>query len=276
MITYKEAIKKLTPLLKSITHIPKKEVEILLLHIIKKNVIWLYLNEDKKCKCFNELESLVKKRAKNYPLEYIINQVTFFGEVFQITEGVLIPRPETEILVEKVIEKFKDKANLKIIEIGVGSGVISTILAKNLDCKITAVDINKKALQLAKENFILHKVDNKIDLIESNLFSNVKEKNFDICISNPPYIAKDYKLPKNVTFEPTEALIGGEKGDEILKQIIDEVFKRDIKFLACEIGYDQKNSIENYLKKFKFESLEFYKDYSGFDRGFLLKCTSKD
>jgi len=140
MITYKEAIKKLTPLLKNITHIPKKEVEILLLHLIKKNVIWLYLNEDKECSCFNELESLVKKRAQNYPLEYITNQVTFFGEIFKITKGVLIPRPETELLVEKVIEKFKDKKDLKIIEIGVGSGIISAILAKNLDCKIIAVD----------------------------------------------------------------------------------------------------------------------------------------
>ena len=271
MITYKEAIKKLTPLLKNITHIPKKEVEILLLHLIKKNVIWLYLNEDKECSCFNELESLVKKRAQNYPLEYITNQVTFFGEIFKITKGVLIPRPETELLVEKVIEKFKDKKDLKIIEIGVGSGIISAILAKNLDCKIIAVDINKKALNLAKENFILHKVEEKIELIESDLFNNVKEIDFDICISNPPYIAKDYKLPKNVTFEPTEALIGGEKGDEILKQIIDEVFKRDIKFLACEMGYDQKDSIEKFLKDFKYKSLEFYKDYSGFDRGFLLE-----
>jgi len=269
-MTYKQAINKLTPLLKNVTHIPKKEVEILLLYLINKNIIWLYLNDSKKCECFYELEKLVKKRATNYPLEYITNQVTFFGEIFKINEGVLIPRPETELLVEKVIEKFKDKKKLNIIEIGVGSGVISAILAKNLDCKITAIDINKKALSLAKENFMLHNIDDKITLIESNLFSKVKKDNFDICISNPPYIAKDYKLPKNVTFEPIEALFGGERGDEILKQIIKEVFNKNIKFLACEIGYDQKVLIKNYLENFKFNSLEFYKDYSGFDRGFLL------
>jgi len=269
-MTYKQAIKKLTPLLKGVTHIPKKEVEILLLYIIKQNTIWLYLNDDKECECFDELKALVQKRATHYPIEYIINQVTFYGEIFYINQGVLIPRPETELLVEKVINKYKNYKNLKILEIGVGSGVISTILSLNLDCQIIAVDINDNALNLSKKNFDKFNVSHKIKLIKSNLFENIDEQ-FDICVTNPPYISTNYKLPPNVSFEPKNALFGGDRGDEIIKQIINECYNRNIQCLACEIGQDQKEKLKLYLNNYNTKSIEFYKDYARFDRGFLVE-----
>ncbi|HFU75611.1 MAG TPA: peptide chain release factor N(5)-glutamine methyltransferase [Arcobacter sp.] len=274
-MTYRQIVKKLSSLLKEITHIPQKEVEILLLSIIKQNNIWLHMNYNEECMCEQELEKLVKKRATDYPLEYLTQRATFFGEQFYVTKNVLIPRPETELLVEKAIEILQgEEKPLKIIEIGIGSGIISTIIAKELDdVKIIAVDVNDDAINLAKRNIKYHQVDSKIEVLKSNLFENIKEMRIDVVISNPPYIKNDFKLPKNVTYEPSNALFGGDKGDELLKQIIDETYKRKIKYLFCEMGYDQKQPLEKYLSKFDTKFVTFYKDYSDFDRGFLVEFT---
>lgn len=271
-MTYKQVIKKYSSYLRKVTHIPQKEVEMLLLYILDKNVIWLHLNYNEECSCEKELEKLVNKRSSEYPIEYITKKATFYGEVFNVSPGVLIPRPETEILVEKCESYLKTIDSPKVVEIGTGSGIISVMLALLIDnIKITAVDINEKALELAKSNALKHGVESKIEFIKSDLFSNISGS-FDACISNPPYIANDYKLPKNVKYEPSNALFGGIKGDELLKDIISECYKKDIKYLACEMGYDQKIPLTKFLEKnFKFKSLEFYEDYEKFDRGFELK-----
>ena len=125
MKSYKQTIKEQSKYLRDITHIPQKEVEILLLYILQKNTIWLHLNFDKECICEKELEKLVKKRATNYPLEYITKKASFYGEIFEVEDGVLIPRPETEILVEKAEKILKTIQKPRIIEIGTGSGIIS-------------------------------------------------------------------------------------------------------------------------------------------------------
>jgi release factor glutamine methyltransferase len=137
--------------------------------------------------------------------------------------------------------------------------------------KIIAVDINEKALALAKENAIKHNVLEKIDFRLSNLYENVNEDDIFLTISNPPYIADDYKLPQNVKFEPSNALFGGVVGDELLKDIIKQTNDKKIPYLLCEMGYDQKTPLENYFKEFEVESYSFYKDYESFDRGFTLK-----
>jgi release factor glutamine methyltransferase len=272
MITYKEIIRKYSSLLKEVTHIPQKEVEILLLYLLEKNIIWLHLNYNKECLVEKKLEELVRKRASDYPLEYIIKKASFYGESFIIYEGILIPRPQTEILVEKAIEQLKDIQNPNIIEVGTGSGVISVILALLVPgIKIIAVDINDKALELAASNAKKFNVSDKITFVKSDLFTQVEVESFDMCISNPPYIQNDYKLPKNVACEPLNALFGGENGNEILIDIIEVTHKNKIKFLFCEMGFDQKNSLNAHLKKFKLKHLEFFKDYEKFDRGFTLE-----
>lgn len=272
-MTIKECIKKYSKELKNVTHIPNKEVEILVLHLLGKNVIWLHLNYNNEFESEKELAQLVKKRATNYPLEYLTKRATFYGEVFEVASNVLIPRPETELLVERAEKILKDIKNPTIIEIGTGSGIISVMLAKLIkDIKIIAVDINDDALTLAKSNAKKHEVDDKIEFISSNLFTNIEEdKKFDMCISNPPYIADDYKLPSNVAYEPKNALFGGKVGDELLKNIIDETNNREIPYLLCEMGYDQKEPLKNYFSNFDVEEFEFYKDYSDFDRGFEIK-----
>ena len=272
-MTIKDTVKKYTNELKQVTHIPAKEVEILMLHLLEKNTIWLHLNYNNEFLKEKELANLVKKRATNYPLEYIINKASFYGEMFIVKEGVLIPRPETEFLLENALEILKDKKETQtILEIGTGSGIISVMLALLVpNIKIIAVDINEKALALAKENAIKHNVQDKIEFRLSNLYENVNEDDIFLCISNPPYIANDYKLPTNVKYEPSNALFGGNIGDELLKDIIKGTSERKIPYLLCEMGYDQKNPLENYFKEFNVDSYSFYKDYESFDRGFTLK-----
>ena len=272
-MTIKDTVKKYTNELKQVTHIPAKEVEILMLHLLEKNTIWLHLNYNNEFLKEKELANLVKKRATNYPLEYIINKASFYGEMFIVKEGVLIPRPETEFLLENALEILKDKKETQtILEIGTGSGIISVMLALLVpNIKIIAVDINEKALALAKENAIKHNVQDKIEFRLSNLYENVNEDDIFLCISNPPYITNDYKLPTNVKYEPSNALFGGNIGDELLKDIIKDTSERKIPYLLCEMGYDQKNPLENYFKEFNVDSYSFYKDYESFDRGFTLK-----
>ncbi len=275
-MTIKETVKKYTNELKYVTHIPAKEVEILMMHLLEKNTIWLHLNYNSEFSKEKELEKLIKKRATNYPLEYIINKASFYGEMFNVKEGVLIPRPETEILVENAVEILKDKKEeIKVVEIGTGSGIISVMLAMLVEnIKIIAVDINEKALELARENAIKHNVQDKIEFRLSNLYENVNENDIFLTISNPPYIANDYKLPENVKYEPSNALFGGAIGDELLKDIIKQTNDKKIPYLLCEMGFDQKTPLENYFKEFLVESYSFYKDYENFDRGFTLKFKS--
>jgi len=271
--TYKQIVKEYSKYLKEVTHIPQKEVEILILHLVQQNTIWLHLNYDKECLIEKELEKLVKKRATNYPLEYITSRASFYGEVFNVRDGVLIPRPETEILVEKAEIILKEISKPKVLEIGVGSGIISVMLAILVpDVEIISVDINDKALELAKSNAKKHNVEDKITFIKSDLFENVPDVEFDMVVSNPPYIANNYKLPTNVKYEPSNALFGGSIGDELLKDIIVQTNERGIKYLLCEMGYDQKSPLTKYVNNniSSFKNLEFYKDYDKFDRGFTL------
>lgn len=270
-MTIKQTIQEQSQKLKDITHIPAKEVEILLLHILNKNIIWLHLNYNQEFEYTKELELLVNKRAKNYPLEYIIGKASFYGEMFNTKEGVLIPRPETELLVENAVNTLNSiQGRKRVLEIGVGSGVISVMLSLLVqDIELIGVDINDTALELATQNAQKHNVLDKIKFIKSDLFENV-EGNFDMVISNPPYIANDYKLPLNVQFEPNNALFGGVIGDELLKQIIEQTYQRKVPYLFCEMGYDQRESLSKFLKNFPTKKVEFYKDYAKFDRGFMV------
>jgi len=271
-MTIKQIIKKYSNELREVTHIPSKEVEILVMYLLEKNVIWLHLNYDKPFEKEKELDKLVKKRATHFPMEYITGKASFFGEQFYTHEKVLIPRPETEILVEKTKEILENITNPKVIEIGTGSGIISVMLALLIEkIEITAVDINDNALQLAKKNAKKFGVDHKINFINSNLFTNIKNIDYNLCVSNPPYIANNYKLPTNVKYEPNNALFGGIVGDELLIDIINISNDNNIKYLCCEMGYDQKEPLGKLFKSLNTKKVAFYKDYSDFDRGFCIE-----
>jgi release factor glutamine methyltransferase len=185
-------------------------------------------------------------------------------------------------IVAKMTELLLEQGRLgKVLEIGTGCGIISILLALKLkelnkDFAILAVDINNKALKLAHENAVKLGVERHITFINSNILDSVEHSiigQTDIIVSNPPYIANNFKLEANVLKEPKNALFGGKIGDELLQKIIDKTIENSIKYLACEMGYDQKKKIENYLKKknYSFKSLQFYKDWSDIDRGFTLE-----
>jgi release factor glutamine methyltransferase len=249
-----------------------REAQLLLMAFLNKDELWLITNQNTQVENFEELFKWVERRAKNEPFEYITQKVSFYSEEFFIKEGALIPRPETELLIDEVIKNFPDrKAKITFVEVGIGSGIISIMLAKHFtNAKFIAVDISQDALDIAKINIEKFALSRRIELRLGSLLEPINEK-IDYLVSNPPYIEEGVLLESNLSYEPQNALFGGKVGDEIIQELLDEVLKEKIKFFSCEMGYDQQDKIRNYLKEKKYKSLEFYKDYSDFDRGFTLK-----
>ena len=264
----KDITQKLTP------HIPRaqREAQLLLMAHLDCDELWLIMNQNTPLEEIQTLMSAVERRAKNEPLEYILQKVSFYSEEFFIKEGALIPRPETEILIDEVLKRIEDKNAVMIFaEVGVGSGIISIILALHLpNAKFIAVDISQAALDIAKVNIEKFNLSDRIELRLGSLLEPVDEK-IDYLLSNPPYIADDASLESNLSYEPQNALFGGTIGDEIIKELLNEVLKRNINLFTCEMGYDQKDKITAYLEDKIYKELVFYKDYSDFDRGFSLR-----
>lgn len=230
-----------------------------------KNREWVFLHSNDELERQSEFIALLDRYRDGEPLEYITRRCEFMGREFEVGSGVLIPRVESEILVQKALDIAKKFNSISIAEIGVGSGIISISLALELkNAKIVASDISPKALEFARIN--RDKFGANVELVNTNYLDGV-DGEFDIIISNPPYIAKDYPLDKWVLNEPKTALIGGKVGDEILKDIA-KIAKSKAKYLICEMGYDQRESMKNYLDMLGFES-EFYRDLAGLDRGFV-------
>ncbi len=267
----KEVLKNITEALKP--HIPRasREAQLLLMTHLQKDELWLITNQNSEVSNIDKLYQWVERRVKNEPFEYITNKVSFYSEEFYIAKGALIPRPETELLIDEVMKNILDtKATMTIVEVGVGSGIISIILAKKLpNAKIIAVDISQEAIEIAKINIKKFNLQDRIELRLGSLLEPISE-DIDYLVSNPPYIENNVELESNLDYEPQNALFGGKVGDEIIKQLLDEVLKRKINFFSCEMGYDQLDKITTYLKDSNCKELKFYKDYSNFDRGFTV------
>lgn len=267
----RELLKSTSEMLKEIER-AQREAQLLLNFYLEKDELWLITNQNTEVDVGEDFFTMVGRRAKNEPLEYITNKVSFYSQEFYVDEGALIPRPETELLVDEVIKRVDKDVELTFVEVGVGSGIISIMLALHFqNAKFIAVDISEKALSVAQKNIEKFALQDRIELRHGSLLEEVNET-IDYLVSNPPYIANDAYLENNLSYEPQNALFGGEIGDEIIQELLDEVLKRQIKFFSCEMGYDQKDKIQNYLKNKSYESLDFYKDLSEFDRGFTLKA----
>lgn len=250
-------------------------VELIFSHILSVDRMMLFtkytmtLEEDKKTK----IRNLLKLRAKDkIPLQYLLNEEEFYGRVFYINKGVLIPRNETEIVVEKALEKLKNISQPKVLDIGVGSGVISITIAKEIkDSKVLGVDISENALEIANKNKTLLEAGN-IKFLKSNLFENVSYGEFDLIISNPPYIPKsEYEtLSEDVRMhEPIEALVAEDEGlfyyHEISRNAVEHL--KDKGVLIFECAYNQSRIIENIMKEFGYKNIEIFKDLNGIERG---------
>jgi len=270
--TTREILKEITQQL-SQSNIPRpaREAQLLVMAYLQKDELWLITNSSYIIEDTTKLFEWVQRRCKNEPFEYIVKRVSFYSEKFYIAKGALIPRPETEILIDEVLKRVDVDVPLRFVEVGVGSGIISIMLAKKLpNATFIAVDISQDALNIAKINIEKFNLEKRITLRLGSLLDEVDEE-FDYLVSNPPYIADDAPLESNLSYEPQNALFGGSVGDELIQKLLDEVLKRKIKFFSCEMGYDQMGKISTYLKETPFKALEFYKDLSDFDRGFTLE-----
>ncbi len=227
------------------------------------------LDADELIKVSKNIEDDYNKLLNDYPIQYLIGFVNFYGNNIKVKENVLIPRFETEYLVEKTIKYAKRlfSSKIDILDIGTGSGAIAISLCKELESSVTGVDISDDALNLSKENALLNKVE--VEFIKSDIFSNVTNK-YDIIISNPPYIANDEVIMDKVyNYEPHLALFAEDKGLYFYKKILDEAsnYLKDKFIIAFEIGMTQGNEISEYAKNiFKNANVIVEKDLSLKDR----------
>lgn len=218
-----------------------------------------------------DLEEAKKKLAAGLPVQYIVGNVDFYGITLKVNEDVLIPRFETEELVSKVIQYAANFKNPSIVDIGTGSGAIAITLKKKLTSSVTATDISKKALNVAKENALENNVS--INFKEGNLLEPLTEK-YDIVVSNPPYIAYDEEIMDVVkNNEPHLALYAPNNGiyyyEEILKNI--KKYLNDKYLIAFEIGESQGKKIQELSKKYLDNEAVIEKDLSGRDRFAFIK-----
>jgi len=267
---------------------PEVNAELLLSHVVKKPRLELYLNANKVLTKNQEqrYNQLVQERIKRKPLQYILGETGFYGLKLKVDKSVLIPRPETEILVESVINFFKDReSKLQIIDWGTGSGNIAIALAKNLNCLVYALDISKSALKVAKKNARLNKVSYKIKFLPSNSFEKINrrlENKIDAIVSNPPYVKKSdfQKLPKEIKkFEPKIALLSPQNGLFYLQKIIKEA-KHLLKpsgIIVLEVALGQAKKVVKLLEKEEnFENIQVKKDLTGIDRVVLAQKLIKE
>lgn len=270
--------------LSHISDTPKLDIEILLskaLGDVDRLYIHLNLHKELTKEQLDSFNKMIQDRLKGRPIAYIVNNREFMGLDFYVEEGVLIPRPDTEPLVEEVIELVKGKENLKIVDIGTGSGAITVSLAKYIkDCQVYSLDISDKALSIGLKNAISNEVEDKINFIKSNIFSGIEDKGLklDVIVSNPPYIrrADIETLHTQVKdYEPYIALEGGEDGLDFYRDITRESVKylKDKGILAFEVGHDQAEDVSEILKHNGYTNIYTKKDLQGIDRvviGFKL------
>ncbi len=268
---------------------PRIDAEVLLAHVLEIERLEIYLNFDSRVteKDLSAYKKLIERKVRREPVAFIVGYKEFMGLKFFLNKDVLIPRPETEILVEKVIEKvrnigksrnygYRRDNSLTIVDLCTGSGNIAISLARNIaSCKIYATDISKGAIQVARKNAKFHNVEGRVEFLLGDLFSPLEKLNsnlaVDFVVSNPPYVkSKDLVLlSPEIKKEPLSALEGGNEGLNFYQRIIPEALKYLVGsgYLIMEIGDYQGKAVMNLIKKEKqFYPPQLVKDYAGLDR----------
>ena len=257
---------------------PRLDAEVLLSHVLKTDRLYLYVHfdqplEGKELATFREA---VKKRVTRLPVAYIIGSKEFMGLDFQVTPAVLIPRPDTEILVETALKRLSAVAQPKILDIGTGSGAICISMLVNLpSAQAVTVDISPDALDVARSNAEIHQVMERLSFCQGDLFAPVKGQSFTAILSNPPYIpeADIVGLTPEVRKEPNLALAGGKDGLDFYRRIISEATDYLDKdgFIAMEVGIDQARIVAAMAEETGwFTVSDIVKDYGGIERVVVL------
>ena len=279
-MTIKQAmIKGITILKLEKISTPKLKARLLLQYVLKKPRQYLIVYDNQKLTELEEREYLkyINLLKQGEPIEHITHQKEFMKLNFYVDENVLIPRQDTEVLVEEVIKIAKKIRARKILDLCTGSGAIAVSLAKYIEnCEVTATDISPQAIEIAKTNAKNNQVENKITFIESDLFKSIVEEKYDIIVSNPPYIKQEVlkTLDKEVQKEPRLALDGGKDGLDFYQKIIKEAYKylKYEGYLCLEIGYDQKEDVIQLIEKEeKYTNTYCVKDLCDKDRVIVTK-----
>ena len=258
---------------------PKLKARLLMQYVLNKSRQYVIVNDMEQLDKAKEKQYLeeIKILKKGVPIEHITHQKEFMKLSFFVDKNVLIPRQDTEILVEEVINIAKKNNSKKILDLCTGSGAIAVSLAKYLpQAEITAIDISNEALKIAKKNAISNNDENQITFISSDMFTNLNEEKFDIIVSNPPYIKKeDIKLlSEEVKNEPIIALDGGYDGLDFYRKISSQAidYLKFGSYLCFEIGYDQKEDVTEIIKDTKrYNDIYSKKDLYGNDRIIISK-----
>ena len=252
---------------------PQLDAEILMAKIINKDRKYILLNSSNFINKYNlnNFYKLIKQRSLGKPIAYLTKKKAFWNSEFFITKNILIPRPDTELVVENILRLTKQKSRINILDIGVGSGcIIVSILKERANFRGTGIDLSKKCLIISKKNAIAHKVSSRLKLFKSDV-DKFNFGKYDLIVSNPPYIktCKLKYLDRDVAkFEPRLALDGGLDGLSEIRKVIkksSELIKKSGKFIL-EIGFDQKDKVINLLKKEGFYINSTQKDLANNDR----------
>ena len=214
------------------------------------------------------IRSMTEKYASGYPLQYLLGKWEFYGLPFYVGEGVLIPRQDTETLVEFVINKLGKEKDLAGVDLCAGSGCIAIALDKKLECHITAIEKSETAFEYLEKNIRLNNsgiAALRADVLDEKISSGFHDLDFIVC--NPPYLTKDdmENLQKQVSYEPAEALFGGDDGCDLYRGIV-RCWKRSLKsggLICFEIGMGQEDEVSGILIQHGFENVRFIKDYCG-------------
>ena len=261
-----------TKKLSSISNVPRLEAEVLLSHLLDIKPIKFHTDDiDIDSKVMNKFKTMIESRFRGMPLAYLTGQKEFWSMNFFINQSVLVPRPETELLIENAIEIFKNHESPKILELGTGSGIISIVLQKELsNPDITAVDISEEALNIAKMNAEKHEISD-IRFVVSDWFSEIMNEKFDLIISNPPYVDRS-KLSNEELFgidmEPEIALYSQNDGRSDLEFIIKKSpdYLKDGGWLILEHGYDQSSFCVSEMKTAGYSRINNSKDIQNITR----------
>lgn len=251
---------------------PKIDAEYLLQHASNQRLAWLisHASDAADPETVKNFYKLLKKRQQGQPIAYLLGSRQFWTLDLLVTPDVLIPRPDTETLVEQALSRLDNKYPLRILDLGTGSGAIALSIAKERsNCQVTATDNSAEALSIAQQNAQRNKINN-IRFIESHWFNALKGETFDMIMSNPPYIAEQDEHLKagDVRFEPISALSSGIDGLEDLTIICNEASQHlsDNGYLLLEHGYDQQQAVQNLLQQNGYQQIETFADLNQLPR----------
>ncbi|KTD32794.1 protein methyltransferase HemK [Legionella nautarum] len=273
MTEIKTALLQATAQLAAESDSARLDAEILLAHVLMKSRTYLYTHPDEQLTKaqWQTFQQFLSKRAEGVPIAYLTGTREFWSLPLKVCEDTLIPRPETELLVELSLTMLKDKFQAQILDLGTGSGAIALACASERpDWQVLACDCSLAALQIAEENAARLNLTN-VEFFYSNWFEKIAEtQKFDAIITNPPYIAVDdpHLVRGDVRFEPSLALVAGNNGLAAIKYIIQQSLARlhPGGLLLVEHGFDQKSAVQSMLNNYGYSELQCWQDWQGNDR----------